>query len=497
VEILLRCDTIPREGFNVGSAILAPTRELAGQIYEILGTYLAAVQKEDAANGARLSQQLFVGGTEAKAAAKALQCTEVSSTLRIVVATPGRFRALLALAGKETLNLKPLEVLVFDEADRLLQLGFSMDLAAVLSAAPKQRRTGLFSATLTAELQQLMKTGMRNPVHVCVRLKRPAPGGDDGSAAGEARAAASSSGTAAAEEKPAAEAPSKAAAVSSTASAGVGPSHELPAKLQNFYVRLPAAQRLCFLRDFLESADVRRGKTIVFFLTCACVDYFHTVLRHLIDGSGAAQGTRKRKRRSAKAASASLETLKGGRVEKLHGQMEQTARSKAYEKFCRSASEGGAVLLATDLAARGIDVENVNWVVQFDAPLDPSAFVHRVGRTARAGVGGRSVAMLMPHEDSYVQFLGQRGIILQETTLAALKEQKHGSKGSGDGDSGVTLRRAKKLVETDRAVILKANKAFVSFVRAYQEHTLPFIFPFKSLDLGALATAFACCDCRG
>merc|ERR1719277_2267716 len=83
------------------------------------------------------------------------------------------------LCSKTELNLKPLEVLVLDEADRLLQLGFEMDINAILSAVPKQRRTGLFSATLTSELQRLMKTCMRNPVHVCVRLKRAAAGGTD------------------------------------------------------------------------------------------------------------------------------------------------------------------------------------------------------------------------------------------------------------------------------------------------------------------------------
>merc|ERR1712224_556269 len=70
------------------------------------------------------------------------------------------------------LVLKTLELLVLDEADRLLQLGFAQDIARILSALPKQRRTGLFSATLTSELHQLMKTGMRNPAHICVKQQR-------------------------------------------------------------------------------------------------------------------------------------------------------------------------------------------------------------------------------------------------------------------------------------------------------------------------------------
>merc|ERR1712217_449880 len=111
-----------------------------------------------------------------------------------------------------------------------------------------------------------------------------------------------------------------------------------------------------------------------------------------------------------------------------------------------------------------------------------------IGRTARAGQSGRSVLMLLPHEDSYVPFLKKRGMAIEE--MPALTASG-GSAGTTDADSNaVALKRTRRLVETDRAVMLKANKAFVSFIRAYQEHQLPYIFPFKSLDLGALAMGF-------
>lgn len=211
-------------------------------------------------------------------------------------------------------------------------------------------------------------------------------------------------------------------------------------------------------------------------MTCASVDYFHLLLRELIDGKRGKKGT-------AGQVSASA----GCRVEKLHGQMDQLARTRSYEKFCKSSPEDGAVLVATDVAARGIDVEAVNWVVQFDPPVDPSAFVHRIGRTARAGRSGRTVLLLLPHEDGYVPFLEQRGVALEELPDNLKLPQ---AEDTSSDSSAVALRRCKKLVEADRAVMLKASKAFVSFVRAYQEHQLPFIFPFKSLDLGDLATGF-------
>lgn len=250
--------------------------------------------------------------------------------------------------------------------------------------------------------------------------------------------------------------------------------HELPTKLSNYYLQLAAPQRLEFLRNFLQAPDVRQSKTIIFFLTCASVDYFHLLLRELVDGGAAAKGKNKPKKRKSNVSGKF-------RVEKLHGQMEPTARARSYEKFCKSSAEDGAILLATDVAARGIDVDAVNWIVQFDPPTDPAAFVHRIGRTARAGQSGRAVVMLLPHEDGYLPFLQQRNILLEELPQELQGESEAAS---------ASLQRCKKLVETDRNLMLKSTKAFLSFVRAYQEHQLPFIFPFKGLDLGALATGY-------
>lgn len=436
----------------VGAAIIAPTRELATQIYEVFGLYLKSAKVELCE---RLSRQLCVGGSDAKGAAAALRRLAAQEAapvpLHLVAATPGRLRALLAL--EETpLNMKSLELLVFDEADSLLKLGFAMDIQAILAAVPKQRRTGLFSATLTTELQRIMKTGMRNPVHVCVRLKRPGDAGEEGNQALKVRKKqpeAIADGSVEEEKKPLV-------------------SHELPTKLSNYYLQLPATERFGFLRHFLQVPEVRNGKTIVFFLTCATVDYFHVLLRDLID-----------LRRASKKGNKKPDVI---RIEKLHGQMDPTARSRAYEKFCKSPPEEGAVLLATDVAARGIDVEAVQWIVQVDPPTDPAAFVHRIGRTARAGQSGRAVVLLLPHEDGYLPFLEKRGIQLEELPDELRVDEETASS---------TLKRCKRVVETDRAVMLKSTKAFLSFVRAYQEHQLPFLFPFKDLDLGNLATGYA------
>eukprot|EP00747_Dinoflagellata_sp_TGD_P165146 gnl/TRDRNA2_/TRDRNA2_186034_c0_seq1.p1 gnl/TRDRNA2_/TRDRNA2_186034_c0~~gnl/TRDRNA2_/TRDRNA2_186034_c0_seq1.p1 ORF type:complete len:722 (+),score=154.79 gnl/TRDRNA2_/TRDRNA2_186034_c0_seq1:84-2249(+) len=472
VEILTKCERRKTDTCDVGCIVLAPTRELVTQIFEVLQAYLAAVARQDADAGSRLCAQLLVGGTDSKAANAEIASAAQREQLQALVGTPGRLRVAIDLAGPSAMNLKALELLVFDEADRLLQLGFASDLEAILSKLPKQRRTGLFSATLTSQLQELMKTGMRNPVHVCVKRKKAGAEGAAQTSGADGESRPSTAG--------------QEASADTALAAGVGGTHhETPSKLRNYFLELEASRRLGFLIRFLRSSEVRQGKTIVFFLTCACVDFFFVALRELIDGQST--GTSGKKKKSRKAA------IGGGRVERLHGQMNQTARTRAYEKFCKSPAKDGAILLATDLVARGIDIPAVGWIVQYDAPQDPSAFVHRIGRTARAGQSGNSLALLLPHEDTYVPFLRKRGVALQE--LPASVAPPPAASGDGGGDPAKTagsaaLKKVKSLVETDRAVMLKATRAFISFVRAYKEHQLAYVFPFRKLDLGAVATSF-------
>jgi ATP-dependent RNA helicase DDX55/SPB4 len=262
---------------------------------------------------------------------------------------------------------------------------------------------------------------------------------------------------------------------------------ELPTALQNYFITLRAPERLAFLKDFLQAPEVRRGKTIIFLSTCASVDLFHGLLRRIVD-KPSKPGKKKDKRLQKDSSEDHCP------IEKLHGQMDQIARAKAYDQFCRAGPGDGIVLLATDLAARGVDVESISWVVQFDAPVDPATFVHRIGRAARAGKSGKSLAILLPHEDSYVPFLRQRGVQIADlpSSLAPVAWRSGAKVLTTLGDEAVeaALRPAKRLVETDRTVMLRSSKAFVSFVRAYQEHQLPYVFPFKSMDLGSLAVGF-------
>mmetsp|Transcript_18181 Transcript_18181/g.43781 ORF Transcript_18181/g.43781 Transcript_18181/m.43781 type:complete len:734 (-) Transcript_18181:164-2365(-) len=457
VELLLRQASGEFDlpfAYNVGACVLSPTRELCVQIYDVLAAFIktgaSGAWEAPASNPDAkfpLSASPFYGGTSVDSDCMHVGDRRSRELLHIVVATPGRLKHLMDSLDARAWSFKSLEVLVIDEADRLLDLGFAMDLGSIMQRLPKQRRTGLFSATLTSELQKLVKAGMRNPAMVKIHVDRQSKAQPGGSY-----------------PVPSSAAQEKVAAQEKT--------HATPNTLNNFYVVIDVGAKVTFLMNMLRSDALRTKKVMVFFLACAFVDYCFPVFRKLLD-------------------------IDGYVVEKLHGKMVAKARTGTYRKFSKC---GAGVLLCTDVAARGIDIPDIDVVVQFDAPQDPSAFVHRVGRTARAGRSGESLLMITEDETTYLQYLAQRKVTMREVTKAHLRSWGALAAGGGDKplkwkwkdedwrDSNVCAR-VRKICETDRAVMLKGQKAFVAHLRAYQEHHLSFLFPAKKLDLGRLATS--------
>merc|ERR1719483_538163 len=220
--------------------------------------------------------------------------------------------------------LKSLEVLILDEADRLLSLGFENAVNTILSLCPKQRRTGLFSATQTSEISNLIRAGLRNPVMITVKER------------------------------------------------GVTEKSRTPASLDNSYMVLEARRKVATMVHLL--SDRKDEKMILFAATCACVDYFSLLLKHL------------------------LPTIK---IFAIHGKM-KNKRQKIFNQF-RSVDNG--LLLCTDVMARGVDIPDVSLVLQMDPPSNAESFVHRCGRTARIGNKGAAILLLTPSEETYINFL--------------------------------------------------------------------------------------------
>ena len=312
VEILLK-RTSPWTKDEVGALLISPTRELATQIASVFAPFLPP----------SLSLALLIGGGDVQADVSLVN----EQGAHVIVATPGRLVDLLCRSDCQLAPaVRSLEVLILDEADRLLEMGFEQSINTVFSYLPKQRRTGLFSATLTQDVKGLIRAGMRNPVTIMVKERH-----------------------------------SKHSDLTPT-----------PKTLHNYYLVSTAdnkmSQLFTLLNQFLDK------KIIVFFATCASVSYFAVLTKRF---------------------------LPSATVLALHGRM-HSKRQKCFDTFSSSSS---AVLMCTDVMARGVDFPLVDWVIQFDPPSSTKAFVHRCGRTARIGHMGQAVVMLLESEVSYVDFL--------------------------------------------------------------------------------------------
>ena len=226
---------------------------------------------------------------------------------------------------------------------------------------------------------------------------------------------------------------------------------------------LPPSHKIPAIAHILRSMQPQPTKTILYFSTCAAVDYFQHVLPSLLH-------------QDASAHMAEPITLIP-----LHGKHPPNVRQKNYTRFSNAVTP--AVLLTTDLAARGLDIPQVDLVLQLDPPCDPAAFLHRCGRAGRAGRVGLSILLLSPGaEEDYVPFLAVR-----KTPVAPLTEPPIRV---SDAEAAAATATIRKLVLEDRALHDKAQRAFVSGVRAYTKHQARAIFRVGALDWDELARAW-------
>jgi ATP-dependent RNA helicase RhlE len=329
--------------------VLSPTRELASQIVKSFRTY---------GRGMRLAAAVVFGGVPIGP-----QQRQLTPGVDVLVATPGR---LLDLIDRKSLALSSVEVLVLDEADRMLDLGFIHALRRIVKLVPQQRQTLLFSATMPKAIAALAEQYLTDPVKVV-----PTP-------------------------------------------AAMTVEH-----VEQSVVFASSDRKRSLLTSFLR--DPAFGRVLVFTRTKHGAD---RVVRHL-DDSGIAAAA-------------------------IHGNKSQPQRERALAAF---RAGDARVLVATDVAARGIDVEGVSHVINFELPNVPEDYVHRIGRTARAGAAGVAIAFCSDEERPYlhdIEKLTRRSIQVMPVPSAARRSPEDTPAATGQPQPRVPSDRGRRALAHDQ-----------------------------------------------
>jgi ATP-dependent RNA helicase DeaD len=279
---------------HVQALILAPTRELAVQVAEEISSFAGSF-------GTKIAT--IYGGQPIER-----QTERLKRGVDIVVGTPGR---VLDHLNRGTLNISKLQYIVLDEADEMLNMGFIEDIETILKAAPKQRRTVLFSATMPKNIENLAKKYMNDYEVISVISK-----------------------------------------------------NQSKKNIEQIYFEVSQADKFEALYRIIDVEESFYG--MIFCRTKLDVDEVASKLSN-----------------------------RGLRADLLHGDLSQGQREKVLGKFRK---KGINILVATDVAARGIDVDDLTHVINYSLPQDPESYVHRIGRTGRAGKSGTAITLTTPSE---------------------------------------------------------------------------------------------------
>ncbi|KAK6725628.1 hypothetical protein RB195_004130 [Necator americanus] len=376
IELLLKLEWKQYNG--TGVIIVSPTRELSMQTYGVLTELL---------EGTPLSHGLVMGGSNRSA-----EQDKLAKGISVLVATPGRL--LDHLQNTDPFVVKNLKCLIIDEADRILDIGFEIEMQQILRHLPKKRQTMLFSATHTPKVDELVKLSLHsNPVKVSVSEK------------------------------------SEVATVEG---------------LQQGYVVCPSEKRFLMLFTFLKKN--KNKKVMVFFSSCNSVKYHHELLNYI-----------------------DIPCMS------IHGKQKQAKRTSTFFQFCQAET---GILLCTDVAARGLDIPAVDWIVQYDPPDEPREYIHRVGRTARGKDGrGNALLVLRPEELGFLRYLRAAKVVLNEFEFSWSKIANIQS-------------QLENLIDKNYYLNKSAKEAYKCYVRAYDSHSLKDIFDVNNLDLIAVCKSF-------
>ena len=302
---------------GLGAVILSPTRELALQIFDVLR--VVGVHHS-------FSAGLVIGGKSVEEEQSRIH------SMNLLVCTPGRL--LQHMEQTYGFDCSNVQMLVLDEADRILDLGFSSTVNSIIANLPQQRQTLLFSATQTKSVRDLARLSLSSPQYLAVHEQD----------------------------------------VLAT-----------PDKLDQHYVEVDAQHKLDLLFSFIKTH--LRAKCLVFVSACKQVRFLYEMFRRVRPGVPLLH---------------------------LHGKMNQAKRMALYYQFCEKKE---VVMFATDVAARGLDFPDVDWIVQMDAPDSVQTYIHRVGRTARYRAGGKALLFICPSELPLVHKITAAKVDLKRTKV--------------------------------------------------------------------------------
>jgi len=485
VNRIMRIDATSRQA-GLFAIVLAPTRELAKQIYYVLQSLIHCK------NGPHWIVPGQVMGGEKKKSEKA----RLRKGMNILVATPGRL--LDHLENTQVLKVDKVQWLVLDEGDRLMELGFEEDIGKILDilnsrsklsdhpiaddSMPKKRVTILCSATMKTNVQKLGEMSLREASYIKAERSNEETMNDKN-------------------EK-----------------------FLAPAQLRQSYIVTPAKLRLVGLNAVLQRALLRPAappKVIVFFSCTDSVDFHFEVFTRKVpqddaekkvDKTAAVQDGKPMRHGEGivKASPPHNLAIAPGHllnsvpiIHKLHGSLMQPIRTATLASFINSKT--AAILFCTDVAARGLDLPNVDLIVQFDPPFSADDHLHRIGRTARAGRDGRAVMFLLPGpEEGYVDSVLKEGIREGQLVRSDLDEMirkgfgvdKTAKKRYFEDKATEWHLQVERLVMENADIGQLAAKAWRSHIRAYTTHVSSekAIFNHRELHYGHLAKSFGLRD---
>lgn len=274
--------------------ILAPTRELAAQVLEVIESLLP--------RKANIRTALLIGGEPI-----GRQFKQLRADPRIIVGTPGRINDHLE---RRSLNLKHTAFLVLDETDRMLDMGFGVQLEEIMKYIPRERQTLMFSATMPKNIIKLAECYLNNPERITI-----------------------------------------------------GQAHKPALKIREELIHAKPGAKFDLL---LKELEVRKGSIIIFVKTKRGADQLADQL-----------------------------ALNHHSADAIHGDLQQRQRDRVIQAF---RDKRHRIMVATDVAARGLDIPHIEHVINFDLPQCPEDYIHRIGRTARAGAEGAALSFVSPNE---------------------------------------------------------------------------------------------------